>query len=61
MYFALDESRRIVVGEDGIDYTVEEFKKILSRGVVVDMTQMLQRFVLFNFDFDRLADFYDNN
>lgn len=59
-YFALNLDTRTIVSEHGDTFTVDQFKKILSRAAApMDMTLMLQRLVRYDFDFDRLENYYE--
>ena len=61
-YFAIDEDRRIVVSEEGDEFTAEQFERIVQRSaakdVFYDMTLATQRFILLGYDWDKLDDFY---
>jgi len=61
MYFALDEDRRMVVDDDGNEYTTEQFKEAMREARNgFDMTLTVQRWIRFDFDFDKLNDFYNS-
>ena len=58
-YFSIDIDKKEIVSEFGERYSIEQFKKILETASrPVDMTLMCQRFIQYNFDFNRLEQFY---
>jgi len=58
-YFSIDIDKKEIVSEFGERYSIEQFKKILKLAdSPVDMTLMCQRFIQYNFDFNRLKQFY---
>ena len=60
MYFTVDEKRRLIVGDDGVELTPIQFRVVLDKSdKPFDMTLMCQRLISFDLDFDKLADFYD--
>lgn len=60
MYFATDDKARTIHNDKGDIFTVEQFKKILKNSTKpIDMTLMTQRLVRYDFDFDRLDDYYN--
>ena len=65
MYFCIDEKTRKVVDQNGLSFTVEQFHKIRERydrqRKPLDMTMACQRLIQFNYDWDKLAKFYDEN
>jgi len=61
MYFAIDLNKKIIVNDDGDVFSVDQFKEIMrGTGGPYDMTMMVQRFILMDYDFDKLIDFYEN-
>jgi hypothetical protein len=62
MYYAVNEKKRCITDDEGNEYTIRQFKVLLKlaaeREEFVDMTQMTQRLTSFDFDFDKLAEFY---
>ena len=63
MYFAIDEDQKLIVNEDGDEFTFEQFKTILQNAAekktCVDMTLMTQRLISFDFDWVKLNNFYN--
>ena len=61
-YFAVDLDKRKVVSEEGERFTAEQFKKIIERNaakdVFFDMTMSTARFILDDYDWDKLEDYY---
>ena len=59
-YFAIDMENRVFVTEDGDQLSLNQFKKILGNADgPIDMTLMCQRFVQYDFNWDRLERYYD--
>jgi len=62
-YFAVDIDKGIVVNEEGDEFTIDQFKKIIERNaeknVFFDMTLMTQRFVRMDYNLEELRDYYD--
>jgi hypothetical protein len=64
-YYGLNLETGKVHEESGQDYSIEEFKKMLTEanehGNGLNVTLMLQRFINYNYDIERLKEFYKNN
>jgi hypothetical protein len=64
MYFCIDEKNRKIVNDSGDVFTAEQFKTIIQRNSkknkVFDMTLAVQRLISFDFNWDRLSNFYDS-
>jgi len=62
MYFAIDESTKEIVDQNGVRFTVKQFHQIRERydrlNKPLDMTLSCQRLVSYNYDWDKLAEFY---
>ena len=59
MYFCIDEEQNAIISDDGVSFSVDDFKRILDEATEpIDMTLSCQRLVRFGFDWDRLAEFY---
>ena len=62
-YFAADLDKRIIVNEQGDKFSAEQFKKIIQRNAAknkfFDMTMMTQRFIILDYNFDKLEEFYE--
>lgn len=65
MYFAADPDKREIQNDSGDTFSVDQFKTILTRnqekGKFLDMTQLTQRLVRMDFDWDALDQFYAEN
>ena len=60
MYFAIDLDKRVVQSDKGEVFSVNQFKRVLERSKMpIDMTLMCQRFVNYDFDFDKLLEYYE--
>ena len=64
MYFCLDHETRKVVDQNGFSFTADQFHKIRERydrqRKPLDMTLSCQRLIQFNYDWDKLEEFYEN-
>ena len=62
MYFAIDENTHEIVDQNGFRFTAEQFHQIRERyerqEKPLDMTLSCQRLVSYNYDWDKLAQFY---
>ena len=62
MYFAIDTDKQEIKNDSGDVFTASQFQKIVERGAekdtFYDMTQMTQRFVSYDYDWDALEKFY---
>lgn len=65
MYYALDEKRKRIVDQNGVEFTPDQFEVVLEHAErfrkPVDMTLMLQRFLRMGMDFEALEKFYNDN
>ncbi|MBW2178806.1 MAG: hypothetical protein JRG81_00295 [Deltaproteobacteria bacterium] len=65
MYFAIDESTKEVVDQNGVRFTAGQFQEIRERydrlNKPLDMTLSCQRLVRYRYDWGKLAKFYNEN
>ncbi len=58
-YFALDLDTGIVKDEYGETYTIEQFREIINKaGRALDMTMMCARLIQYDYDLNKLKEFY---
>lgn len=62
MYFAIDETTREIVDQNGVRFTTDQFQAIRERyarlNKPLDMTLSCQRLVSYNYNWDNLAEYY---
>ena len=65
MYFAIDEKTKEVVAQSGARFTTKQFQAIRERydkqGITLDMTLSCQRLVSYDYNWAKLAKYYDDN
>ena len=61
-YFALDLEAGYIKDEYLNGYSIEEFREFVNNSQIpLDMTMMVQRLISFDYDIDKLREFYKNS
>lgn len=57
----LDSETHVITDDEGKTVSVDKAKQLCQTGQVEDCSLSFQRFANFNFDFDKLDEFYREN